>query len=147
MAEEEAVKCNRCGRTWSVREFGNGCPRCKPQGVGKKDQGESPIGMETEVQGADTAGELDPAIASTPLAPDEPMEPMRTKPSLSDPELPLQRPRASTRDKEATKRHSVELKHSCRSTKVSKVKVPRAQASWGLLMRSALPEETLVSRW
>jgi len=132
VVEEEAVKCNRCGQTCSVREFGNGCPGCKPRGVGKKDKGKRPTGMGTEVQGADTAGEPDPATASTLLAPGEPMEPMIMEPSLSDPEPPLQRPRTSTRDKEATKCHNVELKHSCRSTKVSKVKVPLVQVSIGL---------------
>ena len=98
------------------------------------------MGTVEEVQGADTAGASDQVVASTPLAPDEPLEPIKTKPTLSDPEPLLQRPRASTTDKEATKRHIEELIHSCRSTKVCKVKVPQAQASRGLLMRLALPE-------
>ena len=82
------------------------------------------MGTVMEAQGADTAGARDQVVASNPLAPDEPIEPIRTEPSRSDSEPLLQR---------------------CRSTKVCKVKVPQAQASRSLLMRSALPEE-LVAR-
>ena len=98
-----------------------------------------------EAQGAKVMGVGDQTAASSPPALDEPPEPMRTEPSLSEPVLPVQTTRASTRDKEATKRHNEELIRSCRSTKVCKIKAPQAQVSRGLLMRSALPEE-LVAR-
>ena len=72
MAEEEAVKCNGCGQTWSVREFGKGCPSCKPQVVGKRDKRRRLMGTVMEAQGADTAGARGQTVALTPLAPDEP---------------------------------------------------------------------------
>jgi len=148
VAEEEAVKCNGCGQTWSVREFGKGCPSCKPQVEGKRGKKRRPRDPATTVAQSAMPGVDDQAAASSPPALDEPPEPMRTEPYLSDPVLPVQTTRASTRDKEATKRHNEELIHSCRSTKVCKTKVPQAQVSRGLsglLMRSALPEE-LVAR-
>jgi len=91
------------------------------------------------------AGEDDQAAASSPLALDEPPELTRTESYLNEPVLPVQTTRASTRDKESTKRHNEERDHSCRSTKVCKTRVPQAQVSRGLLMRSALPEK-LVAR-
>ena len=87
------------------------------------------------------AGEDDQAAASPPLALDEPPELTRTESYRNEPVLPVQTTRVSTRDKEATKRHNEERDHSCRSTKVCKTRVPQAQVSRGLLMRSALPEE------
>ena len=82
-----------------------------------------------EAQGAKMMGVGDQAAASSLPAQDEPPEPMRTEPSLSKPVLPVQTTRASTRDKGATKRHNKELIHSCRSTKVCKIKAPQTQVS------------------
>jgi len=144
VAEEEAVKCNECGQTWSVQEFGNGCPGCRPRGVGKKEKEKRLKDMETEAQGADTTEGPDLATSSPPLAQGEPLESLTADSPLNDSEPLLQCPRTSTRDKEATKRHNVELKLSCRSTNVSKVKVSQVQVSIGLLIRSALPEEIVA---
>ena len=80
-------------------------------------------------------------MASTPQALVEARDPMITEPQLEGPVTPAQTIRASTRDKEASKRRYNELVLSCRSTKIRKAKVPQSQVSRELLMRSALPEE------
>ena len=144
MAEKEAVKCNKCCQTWSVREFGNGCPGCRPRGVGKKEKGKRLKDMETEAQNANTSGGPDQATSLPSLILSEPLESLMAEPSLDNPEPFPQRPRTSTRDKEVTKHHNGKQKLSCRSTKVSKAKVSQEQVSIGLLMRLVLPEEIVA---
>ena len=141
VAEEEAAKCNGCDQTWSVRELGRGCPSCRPQTVGKRGKPKRPknsttTGTQDAVEEAD-----DQAMALTPQALVEAQDPMTMEPQPEGPETPVQTIRASTRDKEASKRRYNELVLSCRSTKISKAKVMQQQVSRGLLMRSALPEE------
>ena len=141
VAEEEAVKCVKCGQTWAVREFSKGCPSCKPQANGKRGKKKGLRDPAAAVAQDNVERTDDQATAPPPMNVEELPE-LESGESIPNEFVhPVHIVRASTRDKDATKRHNEERDHSCRSTKVCKTKVPQAQVTRGLLMRSALPEE------